>query len=108
VLYRITLYVLNRAVTALLGYHIKPNRAVSRPNSNRAVFGYRAVKILVHYCTRQHLRIWQLRMSGWDLRKIKNLQVSICAGLEEEMIIRNWEVQGGRQVRIWLNTLHPL
>ena len=24
------------------------------------------------YSTRQHLRIWQLRMSDWDLRKFKN------------------------------------
>ena len=59
------------------------------------------------YSTRQHLRIWQLRMSDWDLRKFKNLQVSICAELEQEIGIKNWEVQGGRQVRIWLNTLHP-
>ena len=48
-LYLKTLYVLNRAVTALLGYHQKPNRAVNRPNSNRAVFRDRAVEISVHY-----------------------------------------------------------
>ena len=59
------------------------------------------------YSTRQHLRMWQLRMSGWDLRKFKNLQLSICAELEEEIRNRNWEVQGGRQVRIWLNKLQP-
>ena len=46
-------------------------------------------------------------MSDCDLRNFKNLQESICAELEEEIGIRNWEVQGGRQVRIWLNILHP-
>ena len=36
----------------------------------------------------------------------KNLQVSIYAELKEAVRTRNWEVQGGRQVRIWLNALH--
>ena len=48
-LYHETMCVFNRAVTALLGYHPKPNRAVNRPNSNRAVFRDRAVEISVHY-----------------------------------------------------------
>ena len=50
-LYLERLYALNRAVTALLGYHQKPNRAVNRPNSNRAVFRDRTVKISVHSYT---------------------------------------------------------
>lgn len=45
-LYIKRLYALNRAVTALLGYHQKPNRAVNRPISNRAVFRDKAVKNL--------------------------------------------------------------
>ena len=48
-LYLKTLYILNTAVTALLGYHQKPNRAVNRANSNRTVFRERAVEISVHY-----------------------------------------------------------
>ena len=42
------------------------------------------------YSTRQHLRIWQLRTSDWDLLEFKKLQASICAGLEEEIRIRNY------------------
>ena len=42
-----TLFVLNRAVTILLGYHQTPNRAVNQSYYNRAVF--RAVEISVHY-----------------------------------------------------------
>ena len=46
--------------------------------------------IYIQYATAlsTYLRIWQLRMSGGDFRKFKNLQVSICAGLEEEIRIR--------------------
>ena len=44
----------------------------------------------------------RLRLLGF-----KNLHVSICAELEEEIIIRNWEVHGGRQIRICWNAVHP-
>ena len=48
-LYLKRLYARKRAVTALLGYHQKPNRAVNRSNSNRSLFRDRAVKIAVHF-----------------------------------------------------------
>ena len=40
-------------------------------------------------------------MSARDFEKFMNLQGSICAEFKEEMVIRNRQVQGGRQIRIW-------
>ena len=39
--------------------------------------------------------------------EFRNLQLSICAEFEEEKTIRNWELQGGRQIPICQYVLQP-
>lgn len=60
--------------------------------------------------TRQHLRIWyevkNLRLRFTE--KSKNLQVSVCAELDEEVRIRNWESAKGSADKNPLECTAPL